>query len=340
MRRYARWFVLVATVMTGTASTASAQATCDRACLRTMLDQYLNAVVKHDPGAAPLVIGFRQTENAINTRPGNGVWKTVTALGRVQRRYYDATSGQAAYYGTMEEGSSTAIVTVRVRVENKQLTEAEWYVARENDPGLNGARQPGRPPANLHNPEYLTKNPPPERVVPANQRADRASLVRIVNSYFDAITSHDGSVELTHQGCGRGEKRATATKGKLPPSGMRPCGERIAGARGTIPAAGGTGIRTSGARTRSTRRGEQRLRVGTSELQRIDGGGAANSARRRRGAGGARVRHLHPPPGIADAAQRLQRMVLHRRGENSYCLRGDVLSAGGARRAELAAVRR
>ena len=219
MRRYVRWFVLVATVMTGTASTVSAQATCDRACLRTMLDQYLNAVVKHDPAAAPLVVGFRQTENAINTRPGNGVWKTVTALGKVQRRYYDATSGQAAYYGTVEEGSSTAIVTVRVRVENKQLTEAEWYVARENDPGLNGTRQPGRPPANLHNPEYLSKNPPPERVVPANQRADRASLVRIVNSYFDAITSHDGSVALTHQGCGRVENGSPAPAGRfLPPA--------------------------------------------------------------------------------------------------------------------------
>ena len=42
-----------------------------------MLDQYLNAVVKHDPTAAPLVVGFRQTETAINVRPGNGTWKTV-----------------------------------------------------------------------------------------------------------------------------------------------------------------------------------------------------------------------------------------------------------------------
>jgi hypothetical protein len=201
------------------ASSAAAQSACDRACLRTMLDQYLAAVVKHDPAAAPLVVGFRQTENAINVRPGNGVWKTVTGLGKVQRRYLDATSGQAAYYGTVEEGSATAVVTVRVRVENKQLTEAEWYLARENDPGLNGPRQPGRPPANLHNPDYLAKNPPPERVVAANQRSDRATLVRIVNSYFDAITSHDGSVAVTHQGCGRVENGSPAPAGRfLPPA--------------------------------------------------------------------------------------------------------------------------
>src|SRR5690606_25942881 len=145
---------------------ASAQSDCDRQCLRTLLDQYLNAVVANDPSAAPLVVGFRQTENAINVRPGRGVWQTVTGLGEVQRRYFDPVTGQAGYYGTVEEGDATAIVTVRIRVENRELTEAEWYLVRENDPGLSGPRQPGRPPANLHNPQYLAENPPPERVVP------------------------------------------------------------------------------------------------------------------------------------------------------------------------------
>ncbi|HEY9466834.1 MAG TPA: hypothetical protein VIR54_27250 [Vicinamibacterales bacterium] len=224
MARYARWIAGAVLMVVVGAGRASAQTTCDRACLRTMLDQYLTAVIKHDPAAAPLVVGFRQTENAINVRPGSGgVWKSVTALGKVQRRYFDATSGQAAYYGTVEEGGNTAIVTVRVRVENRQLTEGEWYIARADDPGLNGPRQPGRAPANLHNPEYLAKNPPPERVVPANQRTDRAALVRIVNSYFDAITSHDGTVALTHAGCGRVENGSPAPAGRfLPPNTPAP----------------------------------------------------------------------------------------------------------------------
>src|SRR5687768_16246690 len=92
------WLVIVTMMVAGGAPRVSAQAACDRACLRTMLDQYLAAVIKHDPTAAPLVVGFRQTENAINVRPGNGLWKTVTALGKVQRRYLDAVTGQAAYY--------------------------------------------------------------------------------------------------------------------------------------------------------------------------------------------------------------------------------------------------
>ena len=219
MSRYVRWTVCSVMMMAVGTASASAQEACDRACLRTMLDQYLNAVIKHDPAAAPLVVGFRQTENAINVRPGNGVWKTVTSLGAVQRRYLDPVSGQAAYYGTVEESGGTAIVTVRVRVEGRRLTEAEWYLARVDDPGLNGPRQPGRPPANLHNPDYLSKNPPPDRVVPVNQRSDRATLVRIVNSYFDAITSHDNSVAMTHPGCGRVENGSPTPAGRfLPPN--------------------------------------------------------------------------------------------------------------------------
>src|SRR5262249_12279124 len=198
-------------------------------------DQYLAAVAKHDPKAAPLAVGFRQTENAINILPGAGVWKTVTGLGKMQRRYLDAVSGQAGYYGLIEEGGDVALATVRLRIENRTLTEAEWYLARANDPGLNGPRQSGRPPANLLNPEYLIAHPPPDRVVPQAQRLSRDALVAVVNSYFDAITSHDGAVALTHPGCGRAENGSPAPAGRFLPPMARPAGAPPA------PAAGGSG---------------------------------------------------------------------------------------------------
>ena len=218
MRRFVRSVFVSSSLAIAGVGNASAQPACDRTCLREMLDQYLNAVIKHDPAAAPLAVGFRQTENAVNVRPGNGVWKTVAGLGGMQRRYLDAVSGQAAYYGIVSEGADTAIATVRVRVENRKLTEAEWYLARPNDPGLNGPRQPGRPPANLFNPDYLTANPPPQRLVSADRRLARETLLAITNSYFDAITSHDGSVALTHPGCGRVENGSPTPPGRfLPP---------------------------------------------------------------------------------------------------------------------------
>jgi hypothetical protein len=67
-------------------------APCDRACLKSSLDQYLQAIMKHDPQAAPLFLGYRHTENAVLVKLGEGAWKSVTSIGMVDRRYYDPVS--------------------------------------------------------------------------------------------------------------------------------------------------------------------------------------------------------------------------------------------------------
>src|SRR6267154_2207018 len=104
------FFLLVMCVIVSAASAFAAPGDCDRACLKTALDQYLNAVVTHNPTSAPLFSGFRQTENAVVVKFGTGVWKSVTGLGKVQRRFMDTVSGQAAYFGIVEEGAGSAIV--------------------------------------------------------------------------------------------------------------------------------------------------------------------------------------------------------------------------------------
>jgi len=220
--------VFVACSIAWSVNPAAAQ-NCDRACLKTKLDQYLNAVVSHNPSMAPLFPGFRQTENAVVVKLGSGVWKSVTGLGKVQRRFMDAVSGQAAYFGIVQEGTDSAIVTARIRVEEGKITEAEWYIARAGDPGLNGPRQPGQGPANAFNPDSLIANPPPDRVVPKEARASRQLLMAITNSYFDGITTHDGSIIMAHPGCARTEN-----------------GTGMGGARG---GGGGAGARAGGATT-------------------------------------------------------------------------------------------
>ena len=186
--------------------TASA-ATCDRACLKSTLDRYLQAVLKHDASAAPLAAVYRHTENAINVPQGKGIWQSASALGKVQRRYVDPVSGQAAYYGIIEETQGKlAIVTARLRIDNREITEAEWFIARDGDPGL-----PGANPPNVWNPVSLTATPPPERVLPANKRLPRDTMIAIVDSYFDGITSHDGTVVRAHPGCNRYENGTKVT---------------------------------------------------------------------------------------------------------------------------------
>jgi hypothetical protein len=209
--RLGRSFTGALFVLAGGANAFAAGHECDRACLKSVLDQYLNAVVKHDPAAAPLFVGFRQTDNAVVVRPGTGVWKTVTALGKVQRRYLDPVSGQAGYFGTVEEGGESAIVTVRVKVEQRKITEAEWLIARKGDPGLNGPAAPGQPAGNFFEPDNLAANPPPEKVIAREARSSREAMLASTNSYFDGITSHDGSIIMAYPGCSRTENGATVT---------------------------------------------------------------------------------------------------------------------------------
>src|SRR5262245_26064180 len=200
-------------------------ADCDRGCLKTTLDQYLNAVIKHDPAAAPLFIGFRQTENATVVKAGSGLWKTATGLGKLQRRYFDPVTGQAAYFGLIEESGAPAVVTLRLKVDSKKVTEAEWVVARKGDPGLNGPAG-----GNVFDPDFLIANPPPDKPL-SKERMTRDAMVAVTNSYFDGITTHDGSIIMAYPGCVRIENGAGMTGRGIPPRGGG-----AAAARGGAPA--------------------------------------------------------------------------------------------------------
>ncbi len=191
---------------------------CDRACLKGMLDQYLNAVVAHNPAGAPLSVGFRQTENAMVRRPGTGIWQSAKALGKLQRRYFDTESEQAGYFGTLEEDSGTAIVTVRLKIEDRKIAEAEWYLARKGDPGI-GTGAGAQANASFHDPDNLMAHPPVERVVPKAERLSRADMVAITNSYFDGLTAHDGTLIIAHPGCIRLENGFLTTQRPIPGGG-------------------------------------------------------------------------------------------------------------------------
>ena len=196
--------------------------TCDRACLKTTLDQYLTALVKHEPSAAPLALGFRQTENAEVRVLGTGLWQSMTGLGEVQRRYFDAVTEQAGYFGTIEEAAGPAIVTLRLKVEARRITEAEWVVNRKGDPGL-GPLGGGQADAAYWDPAYLAAHAPPERVVPRAERLSRGELVAITNSYFDGLSAREGDLIIAHAGCVRIENGALTTQRPIEGGGLTDC---------------------------------------------------------------------------------------------------------------------
>src|SRR5262249_2670561 len=89
--------------------------------------------------------------------------------------------------------------------ENKKITEAEWIISRKGDPGLNGPAG-----GNVFDIENLITNPPPDKPL-GKERMTRESMVAVTNSYFDGITTHDGSVIQAYTGCSRLENGVTMT---------------------------------------------------------------------------------------------------------------------------------
>jgi hypothetical protein len=186
---------------------APATATCDRACLRNYLDEYLSAVLKHDPSAAPLFAGFRETENAVVVHAGNGAWKTFTKLGKVQRRFLDTVNQSAGYFGTIEEGSDTDIVSLRLKIEKGKITEAEWIINRNV------------PEQGKRDPDNLVAMMPPDVPLPPSQRTPRDVMIAAANSYFDGIETHDGSVVMASDDCLRIENGLGMAGARVPVPG-------------------------------------------------------------------------------------------------------------------------
>lgn len=194
-------------VLLGSVTASAAPASCDRVCLKTTLDQYMNAVMKHDPAAAPLFLGFRETENAVVVRPPNGIWKTMTGLGKIQRRFMDAVTEQAGYFGIVEEGGKLAIVTLRLKVEDRKITEAEWVIARRGDLGSNGTVPAGA----IGGVDFdnLIANAPSDKPLPKAAQMSRDVMLAITNSYFDGLSTHDGTIIMANPGCPRYENGMT-----------------------------------------------------------------------------------------------------------------------------------
>lgn len=165
---------------------------CGRTCLTTTLNQFLEALLEHDPKLAPLDTAFRYTENAEEVVPPAGVWKTATGLGPVQRRYVDAVTRQAVYFGHLEEDGVSNVAGLRLRVTlGGKITEGELVVGRKADGVFDAAG--------------LTANPPPAGPVAKEARSSREAMLAAARSYFEGIHFYSSGTVLSHPGCVRVE---------------------------------------------------------------------------------------------------------------------------------------
>ena len=79
---------------------------CNRACLENVVDQYLAAVIAHNPRLVPLSADVKYTENDQRVDVGDGLWKTAQGRGKYTHIFADPEFGQVAYMGTMIEAGA------------------------------------------------------------------------------------------------------------------------------------------------------------------------------------------------------------------------------------------
>jgi len=175
----------VVAVMGGVASFAqnAKPASCDRACLESFADQYLDALVAHDPKRLPLSPKLKNTENGQRLDPGDGFWRSATSKGKYRLFVDDPAAGEVALMTTMTEATHPVTVALRLKVENRQITEIETFVVRTGLSGGNGAAELEK--LGSPNPLFLQTIPVPERV-------SRVDLIKTANLYFSGLEKNDG----------------------------------------------------------------------------------------------------------------------------------------------------
>jgi len=160
---------------------------CDRTCLQDLAEKFIAALVAHDPALVPLAKGVRYSENSVPLPIPDGFWKNATGVRSYRLYIADPEWGTIGFYARMLENGSPVIVSTRLRVYNRQLTEIETVVTSERG-------RPDPSPSATPPPDYLGEKPRPEfaQVVPVAQRRSREELMRIVNTYFTGIENNAG----------------------------------------------------------------------------------------------------------------------------------------------------
>ena len=202
--------VLVVLLIAIAAPPALAQGTaCDRACLEQTVDRFLDAFIKHDPKLAPLTSGIKYTENGQRLEPGDGSWRTMVGKGTYRLFVDDVSAGQVAFIGTLREENAAqkdgapVLVALRLRLQNRQISEIELLVVRNENAARNSEK------LGMPNRLFLED-------VPASERMSRADLVKTANMYFSGMQRNDGkSVYPFTDDCDRFENGAPTTN--VPP---------------------------------------------------------------------------------------------------------------------------
>ena len=166
------------------AATGPIPLNCNRACLEDLVNQYLAALVAHDPKRLPLSSDVMYTENDQVMEIGDGFWKTAEGRGNYTHIFADPEFGQVAFMGTMREAGAPLLMSLRLRVELGRITEIESVYFKPGGAGPNNIAEMDKPG---YKPEEMWF-----KTIPAAQRLSRQEMISIADAYFSGLQHNDG----------------------------------------------------------------------------------------------------------------------------------------------------
>jgi hypothetical protein len=165
---------------------------CNRQCMIELVDDYLAALVAHDPKQVPLASALAFVENTERKRAGEGLWQTASAMPTTFAIHVpDPVSRQVGFIGMIEESGQPVQLGLRLKVEDGEITEAEHLVVRNlSENSLANLREP--------RPGLLAE-------VPRSERLSREPMLMIGMTYYDSIEQSSGDATLYADDCERRE---------------------------------------------------------------------------------------------------------------------------------------
>ena len=106
-------------------ATAYKAIACDRACLTGFLHRYMDALTHKDRSRAPFAKDVVFTENDVVMPIGQGLWGTVSGASETGLELADPSTGQAAWFGLVQEHGSPAYYAMRLRVKDGKIYRVE-----------------------------------------------------------------------------------------------------------------------------------------------------------------------------------------------------------------------
>jgi hypothetical protein len=180
---------------------------CDRACLNGIVDSYLEAIVAHDPARAPIAGNAKSTENTVELGIGKGLWQTASEVPASFRIYVpDPVVQQVGFFGVLKESGKPVLLALRLKVENRRITEIEQFAQRDVDdytlPNLVKPRA-----------SFLT-------AIPAEKRMSRGRMLEVAKLYYESIVQNNGDVAPYAGDCERHENGLQTTSNPSLPQAL------------------------------------------------------------------------------------------------------------------------